>query len=265
MRRIKKTFYHGGAAALLVVLAIIRCACPGVSSQQATNPQPEELKNDIFFDTCKVERKKSGPLPFLGSAPCFRDAKGEKVKHKVYSVVGGYTENFPDLQEVQILAAMEWGVTPVENRTEAELRKGELVYVGSNPYYVIDKRMRSSIPYLVPRAADLLQTIAVNFMDSLAIKGLPLHRIIATSMLRTEEDVRRLRRVNVNASDNSCHRYGTTFDITYIHYAPLAGQNELDDPKLQFVLSEVLRDVRKAGLCYVKYERKQSCFHITVR
>ena len=34
---------------------------------------------------------------------------------------------------------------------------------------------------------------------------------------------------------------------------------------LKLVLAEVLRDVRKADKCYVKYELKQGCFHITTR
>jgi prophage antirepressor-like protein len=34
---------------------------------------------------------------------------------------------------------------------------------------------------------------------------------------------------------------------------------------LKWVLSEVLRDFREAGRCYVKYEVKQGCFHLTTR
>lgn len=34
---------------------------------------------------------------------------------------------------------------------------------------------------------------------------------------------------------------------------------------LKLVLSEVLRDLRKADKCYIKYELKQGCFHITTR
>ena len=34
---------------------------------------------------------------------------------------------------------------------------------------------------------------------------------------------------------------------------------------LKYVLSEVLNDLRRQGTCYVKYEAKQSCFHITAR
>ena len=31
------------------------------------------------------------------------------------------------------------------------------------------------------------------------------------------------------------------------------------------ILAEVLEDQRLMGTCYVKYERHQSCFHITAR
>jgi hypothetical protein len=37
------------------------------------------------------------------------------------------------------------------------------------------------------------------------------------------------------------------------------------DDTLKWVLSEVLRDLRQAGACHVKHERKQGCFHITVK
>jgi hypothetical protein len=34
---------------------------------------------------------------------------------------------------------------------------------------------------------------------------------------------------------------------------------------LKWVLSEVLRDMREQKRCYIKYEVKQGCFHMTVR
>ena len=34
---------------------------------------------------------------------------------------------------------------------------------------------------------------------------------------------------------------------------------------LMLVLAEVLRDLRKAEECYVKYEIKQACVHVTAR
>ena len=118
------------------------------------------------------------------------------------------------------------------------------------------------MPYLVPRAAVLLQDIACNFLDSLQVKGIPMNKLIISSLLRTKEDVVALRRYNHNATENSCHLYGTTFDIAYNHYAPVT--RPVRDDTLKWVLSEVLSDMRKQGRCFVKHENKQGCFHITV-
>ncbi len=188
--------------------------------------------------------------------------------HPIRSVPS-YDKAFPDVQDTQIVAARLYGVFPVADRREAERRKSELVFVGSSPYYAIDRGMNSSIPYLVPRASDLLHTIGRNYLDSLAVKGIPLHRIIVSSVLRTEEDVARLVRRNSNASDQSCHRFGTTFDICYNRYETVSPPGErrraVSNDTLKWVLSEVLRDIREQGRCYIKYEVKQGCFHITTR
>ena len=97
-----------------------------------------------------------------------------------------------------------------------------------------------------------------------------MHRLIVTSVLRTQEDVGRLRRFNGNATENSCHLYGTTFDICYNRYETLEDPNgphrrAVRNDTLKYVLSEVLRDMRQQGRCFIKYEVKQGCFHMTVR
>ena len=181
--------------------------------------------------------------------------------HRILSVPN-YKVAFPDSQSVQIVAANKWGVRPVKNREDAEARKKELVYVGESPYYHVDK-LNSSIPYLVPRAAVLLQDIGQAFYDSLYMKGVPLNQLIVTSVLRTKEDVARLQRHNGNATDNSCHLYGTTFDICYNRYHAI--DREVRNDTLKWVLSEVLRDIRRDKRAYIKYEVKQGCFHMTVR
>lgn len=200
----------------------------------------------------------------------FFNADGTPARHRIVSV-RSYSEAFPDAQDVQIVAANKWGVSPVMNRAEAEGRKSELVYVGSNPYYFIEP-LYWSIPYLVPRAAVLLQDIGSNFLDSLQVKGLPACKIIITSVMRTKEEVERMRRYNGNATENSCHMYGTTVDIAYNRFLrveendqPYSKQNTVADVRLKQVLSEVLDDLRRQGRCWVKYEVKQGCFHLTVR
>ena len=90
------------------------------------------------------------------------------------------------------------------------------------------------------------------------------HRIIVTSVTRTRDDVQRLARQNVNATENSCHCYGTTFDITYVRFDKPEAHVANDD-KLKDVLMQSVYDLQRKGRCYVKYERKQNCLHITVR
>lgn len=202
-----------------------------------------------------------------GKASIFFDKEGKEVKHRIFSVPH-FGNTFPDQQDVQIQAANQFGVSPVQNRDEAEHSKGKLVYVGSNPYFYVDK-LNNSIPYLVPRASVLLQDIGRAYYDSLQIKGIPLHKVIVTSILRTKEDVAKLRTRNGNATENSCHLYGTTFDVCYNRYKTVqtaqAPRRKVQNDTLKWVLSEVLRDFREKNRCYVKYEVKQGCFHITVR
>ncbi len=197
-----------------------------------------------------------------------RETRDPSKAHRIHSVAS-YTTAFPDTNAVQLVAAQKWGVTPVKNREDAESRKRELVYMGSNPYYHVDP-LYSSIPYLVPRAAVLLQDIGQAFMDSLYVKGVPLHKVIVTSVLRSQDDVAKLRRRNGNATENSCHLYGTTFDICYNRYKTVENpdgphRRMVRNDTLKWVLSEVLRDLRQQQRCYIKYEVKQGCFHMTVR
>ena len=234
---------------LTIVLALVRCAFPGVADSQR---QPVACEVIIGADASQV---------------MCHVTDGE-VRHRIYSVPG-YRATFPDSNSVQLVAARQWGVQPVRDRADAEQRKSELVYIGSSPYYHVDP-LKASIPYLVPRASILLQDIGQAFFDSLHVKGVPLHRFIVTSVLRSEADVERLRQYNSNATEQSCHLYGTTFDICYNRYQTVEDpdgprRRQVRNDTLKFVLSEVLRDMREAGRCYVKYEVKQGCFHMTVR
>lgn len=186
--------------------------------------------------------------------------------HNIRGVVS-YQRSFNDLNETHLNVAKKIGVTPVASREEAEKIKGKLVEIESNETYQIDE-LTHSIPFLVPRADKLLSKIAENFLDSLENKGLNPYKIIVTSVLRTKDDVKRLKRSNGNASDNSAHLYGTTFDVAYTRFTQIVDDRpmqEVDSNTLKMVLSEVLRDLKKQEDCYVKYEKKQGCFHITAR
>lgn len=202
-------------------------------------------------------------------------AEGSVATQRTYNRVRGvhsWEDCFPDINDVQLVAAQKHGIEPAQNREEimSLVADHRLVDISHSPYYTIDN-LTHSMPFLVPRAQHLLNTICLNFVDSLQSKGLPLHLPIITSVLRTASDVSRLQRGNINATTNSCHCYGTTVDITYNRFTPLVGYYDPSMPKLCWdmpmkqVLAEVLYDLRRQGRCYVKYEKKQACFHLTVR
>ena len=182
---------------------------------------------------------------------------------------GSYNRDFKDLNDVHLAEAKRIGIQPASNREEAEKVKKEMEEIETNEYYEVEK-LTHSIPYLVPRASELLDTIGSNFLDSLTAKGLNPNQIIVTSVLRSQSDVKRLRRRNGNASANSAHCYGATFDVSWKRFKKVEDEDgrplqDVNADTLKLVLSEVLRDLRQADKCYIKYELKQGCFHITAR
>lgn len=260
----------------VIVLAIVRGVFPQVATSGVEKSAPRlvvnvgdtpagndssELVGDIDTGVTMASSRQ------LGRPSLFFNADGTQVKNRIYSVPN-FGKAFPDQNDVQLVAANKHGVAAVANRDDAERRKSELVYVGSSPFYHVDN-LKSSIPYLVPRAAELLHDIGRNFFDSLQTKQIPLHKVIVTSVLRSRADVAKLRSHNGNATENSCHLYGTTFDICYNRYKTVEdpegeSRRRVRNDTLKWVLSEVLNDMRQNKRCYIKYEVHQGCFHITV-
>lgn len=274
MEKITKKQYTRWFFTVVAVLAIIRAAIIALSNYS------NAITADVPQDTLTAPATTQAPASTKAAttaAPATSSVVSQQVppspiftgkKHPIYSVPT-FKNTFPDMQDVQIAAALKHGVKSVENREDAEHRKKELVYVGANPYFHID-RLNWSIPYLVPRASVLVQDIGKAFFDSLYVKHIPMHKIILTSLLRTKDDIQKLQQRNVNATDNSCHLYGTTVDICYNRYLTVSDpdgkpRRKVQNDTLKWVLSEVLRDFREQQRCYVKYEVKQGCFHITVR
>lgn len=124
-----------------------------------------------------------------------------------------------------------------------------------------------SVPFLIDDAAGLLVQIGMNFRDSLRRKELPPYKLVITSVTRTREDVNNLSKRNINASENSVHCYGTTFDISWKRFQKIgpAGEDDVSSDRLKYILGQVIHDLRQRGRCYVVHEKKQACFHVTVR
>lgn len=267
-------FHYGKKAylytflAIVIILTVVRHAFPlffDNKGAKTVDPISKTLTDSVTTQALWVD----SVLRVGYTLPRDLSVVSNGKEHKMLSV-SSFERCFPDVNDVQIITARRLGVQPVENRSEAENDNShKLVYAGSNPYYFV-KKLHNSIPYLVPRAQFLLTHIAHTFIDSLMVKKINPSIIIVTSLTRSKQDVAVLRKHNTNASENSCHCYGTTFDISYTKYHPIQDPDappvhQTRDDTLRWVLSEVLRDQRNLGLCYVKYETHQGCYHITVR
>ena len=180
------------------------------------------------------------------------------------NALGRLREVFNDTNDMQLPAAMAGGIDPVNDLRSAYHLKRPIQRIYSCDEFVLDS-LWMSMPYLVPRAAQLLKDIGRTFQDTVHARGGGDYRIKVTSVLRTEYSASRLRRRNRNASEQSCHRYGTTFDISWTKFDCMDTTRLVSLEDLKNILAEVIQDKRQQGRCYAIYERKQGCFHVTVR
>lgn len=171
------------------------------------------------------------------------------------------SKTFNDINPEHLVHARAKGLDPNDLWGSSQ----GIVKMESNQYIYIDS-LSHSYPYLMPEAAELLNDIGKAFADSLAVRGGGAYRLKVTSMLRTPMTVGKLRRVNRNASSESAHSYGTTFDISYNKFIcddSTGTRRTFED--LKNMLAIVVEDMHRQGRCLVKSERKQACFHITAK
>lgn len=169
--------------------------------------------------------------------------------------------------------------------------QGRLVPLGESPYFVVQE-LDYSMPYVTPDAAALLREMGERFHAELQERGLPLYRYVISSVLRTAENQRDLRRINPNATYGvSTHEFGTTLDVVYHKYRYWLRPDDALPPtpfpflndrvevlrsrmydalgmrywqELQGILGRVLIDLQDEGKVKVTLERQQPVFHFTV-
>ena len=187
-----------------------------------------------------------------------------------------------DRNAIQLEAAKRFGLrSPLPSREGAEAATAGLTRIESNDAYTVDS-LEYSIPFLTTAAETLVRDIGEAFRDSVRAAELGEYRIIVTSVLRTVEDVERLRASgNRNAVPNSTHCFATTFDLSYERFYRLANAEEwmtavrdphdvadiayADPEKLTNILVGIVTRLRAQGRCYSIFERGENCIHITVR
>ena len=186
---------------------------------------------------------------------------GRRIKVKSIGPLGRV---FNDSNYLHLAAARSLGIDPINTVSDVWHVKRPMVKVENSASYFVDE-LNFSLPYLVPEAEQLLDDIGRTFIDTLNARGGGFYRIKVTSLLRTPATVVKLRRRNRNATDSSAHLFGTTFDISYAKFICDSVSIPRTQEDLKNLLGEILADFRAQGRCYVKYERKQGCFHITTR
>lgn len=185
-------------------------------------------------------------------------------KLKINGLGGPLGRVFNDSNKFHIGAAEENGIRPLYTLADVWEQAGRLERLQTCEAYYLDD-LTHSFPYLTPRAHRLLTDLGLAFRDSLNTRGGGYYRIKVTSVLRTPALVKQLRRRNRNAVDTSAHLFATTFDISYLKFICDSANIPRTQEDLKNLLAEVIEAQRLKGRCYVKYERKQSCFHITAR
>lgn len=242
---------------LFVSLCVVMCTPTRHAEADGSIVVPE-VKVSRFTSVYDLEVDTVSP--YLGHLPDMPDPNGRlKVNY-----FGSLKQSFNDSNYVHWAEAEQYGIEPLtDTRSHWQLRS-PIVKVTTCTDYYIDTLIFSR-PYLVPLAAGRLHEIGRRFRDSLSVRGGGDYRIKVTSLLRTPQTIKRLRRRNRNAIDSSVHQLGTTFDISYASFIANSAGHARSVDDLKGVLSEVLRAMREEGKIWVKYEVGQPCFHITAR
>jgi len=159
------------------------------------------------------------------------------------------------------------GIKPCSdgNDIKAMLSDGDLVKVSSGRLFTVGT-LNYSYPCLTKDGKAILEEIAGRFREKAEKAGLKGPRFIVTSLTRTTEQMKKLRRNNSNASANSPHLNGNAFDISYIRFK--SGKlftTECDKRFLKEALAEVIVELRDEDKCWATYEKNQNCFHVVAR
>lgn len=238
----------------LFLLGIVGCGGGGKEQNDAADSVASEQP---------VASMNAGEGKTVADTP---SAKAKMIVHSipVHIVPGRLRSIFNDTNGMHISAAESIGIKPIKSLRDAYNLQRPVVRIATNEHYTVDS-LTHSMPFLVPEAAQLLDDIGRRFADTIRARGGHEYRIKVTSVLRTDRSVAKLRRRNRNASEQSAHCYATTFDISYAKFICLDSTFIVSLADLKNILGEILYDERDKGRCYVKFETKQGCFHITAR
>ncbi|GMQ28396.1 DUF5715 family protein [Algoriphagus confluentis] len=158
------------------------------------------------------------------------------------------------------LSAAEYqgvGIIEAEEMLFDLINNHKLVEINSGNGYRLEP-LTHSHPYVTPHSKKVLEEMGLMY-EILAGEG---NFFSISSATRTMDQQVNLKKRNRNATaGNSSHSFGVSFDISYIRFNGVKSW----DQKAQRNLEKVLNHFQESGKIFVIKERKQSCYHVTVR
>lgn len=149
------------------------------------------------------------------------------------------------------------GLVESEGHFKKLIEDEQLVLVDKGAGYEV-MPLTHSHPYITPYSKAILEELGAAFQSLTDEKSY----FTLTSVTRTPDQQKSLRRRNRNATSGvSSHSYGVSFDISYIR---MNGKKRFSRP-LQNKIETILNEFQKAEKIFFIKERKQSCYHVTVR
>ena len=88
--------------------------------------------------------------------------------HNIKGVIS-YKRSFGDLNDTHLSVAKKIGIRPLASRSEAEGLGGKLVQIKPCERYAMDS-LTHSIPFLIPQASALLDTIGAKFFGFIELQ-----------------------------------------------------------------------------------------------
>lgn len=157
-----------------------------------------------------------------------------------------------------IFEAESFDIPLIETNSDLDslINENKLIEVPNEGKNYMIQKLTHSRAFLNPQANVMLNIIADKFF------GETNKMLSISSLTRTHENQRKLTRVNSNATKgHSAHSFGAAFDISYSRYGETAGRSSANEKVLEAILNQL---VEEGKIYYIK-ERRQPCYHITVR
>lgn len=141
----------------------------------------------------------------------------------------------------------------------------DLEKVEDTETFIVSK-LTHSIPWVTDYTKEFIELLGERMAESFETVDVLPYRFVLTSVTRTEDDQKRLRKSNLNATKNeSSHFYGVSIDISQTRFALPESRESVYSYRLRNLIARELIKLQEEGYCYVVLENREKCFHITVR